>query len=85
MVFSRYVHTVSFIFRLGVLTLSTASYWLTSSVIIDLVGTPSSTNKNKGWPFGNEATPILNNILKYGYIFCLMLQFILALGNRPKG
>ncbi|ODM22438.1 Chitin synthase C [Aspergillus cristatus] len=64
---------------------SLASYWLTSSVIIDLVGTPSSTNKNKGWPFGNEATPIVNNILKYGYLFCLMLQFILALGNRPKG
>ncbi|KAF5855258.1 Chitin synthase 2 [Aspergillus alliaceus] len=64
---------------------SLSSYWLTSSVIMDLVGTPSAANKNKGWPFGNDATPIVNTFLKYGYIFCLMLQFILALGNRPKG
>lgn len=27
----------------------------------------------------------MNNLVKYGYLFCLMLQFILALGNRPKG
>ncbi|PIG88420.1 chitin synthase C [Aspergillus arachidicola] len=64
---------------------SLASYWLTSSVIMDLVGTPATANKNKGWPFGNDASPIVNTLLKYGYIFCLMLQFILALGNRPKG
>jgi Glycosyltransferases, probably involved in cell wall biogenesis len=62
-----------------------ASFWLTTTVIMDLVGTPSSSNKNKGWPFGNEASPIVNNFLKYGYVFFLMLQFILALGNRPKG
>ncbi|KAH8430908.1 uncharacterized protein LDX57_008572 [Aspergillus melleus] len=64
---------------------SLASYWLTSSVILDLVGTPSQGNKNKGWPFGNEVTPILNNFVKFFYLFFLMLQFILALGNRPKG
>jgi len=52
---------------------------------MDLVGTPSSANKDKGWPFGNDASPIVNNFLKYGYVFFLMLQFILALGNRPKG
>lgn len=64
---------------------SLAAYWLTSSVIMDLVGTPSETNMFKGWPFGNEATPIFNTIVKYGYLFFLMIQFILALGNRPKG
>ncbi|KAJ5623631.1 hypothetical protein N7490_012236 [Penicillium lividum] len=64
---------------------SLASFWLTTSVILDLNGTPSSSNKEKGWPFGNEASPIVNNFLKYGYVFFLMLQFILALGNRPKG
>ncbi|KAJ5814509.1 hypothetical protein N7474_006286 [Penicillium riverlandense] len=64
---------------------SLASFWLTTSVIMDLVGTPSEANKNQGWPFGNKASPIVNNFLKYGYIFFLMLQFILALGNRPKG
>lgn len=67
------------------LTFYPASYWLTSSVIMDLVGTPSETNKFKGWPFGNEASPIVNTVVKYGYIFFLMIQFILALGNRPKG
>ncbi|RMJ26475.1 chitin synthase, partial [Aspergillus sp. HF37] len=62
-----------------------AAYWLTSSVIMDLVGTPSVANQFKGWPFGNTASPIVNTIVKYGYLFTLMLQFILALGNRPKG
>ncbi|KAJ5666019.1 Chitin synthase C [Penicillium maclennaniae] len=64
---------------------SLASYWLTSSVIMDIVGTPSAVNHFKGWPFGGEATPIVNNIFKIGYLAFLMLQFILALGNRPKG
>ncbi|KAJ0413184.1 chitin synthase-domain-containing protein [Aspergillus carlsbadensis] len=63
---------------------SLASYWLTSSVIMDLVGTPSTHNKEKGWPWGNEASPIVNNFVKYGYLWVLMLQFMLALGNRPK-
>lgn len=30
-------------------------------------------------------TPILNTIVKYIYLAFLLLQFILALGNRPKG
>ncbi|KAL3441409.1 chitin synthase-domain-containing protein [Aspergillus insuetus] len=63
---------------------SLASYWLTSSVIMDLVGTPSTHNKEKGWPWGNEASPIVNTFFKYGYLWVLMLQFMLALGNRPK-
>ncbi|KAL4965963.1 chitin synthase [Aspergillus stella-maris] len=63
---------------------SLASYWLTSSVIMDLVGTPSSHNNETGWPFGNTASPIVNNFLKYGYLWVLMFQFMLALGNRPK-
>ncbi|KAF7628847.1 chitin synthase C [Aspergillus flavus] len=64
---------------------SLASYWLTNSVIMDIVGTPSATNKNKGWPFGNDATPVVNNFVKITYLVFLMLQYILALGNRPKG
>jgi chitin synthase len=52
---------------------------------MDLVGTPSDTNDNSAFPFGNTATPIINTILQYGYIGFLLLQFILALGNRPKG
>ena len=68
---------------------SLASYWLTTTVIMDLVGLPvpssDSTAEHHGWPFGDTATPIINTILKYLYLGCLMLQFILALGNRPKG
>ncbi|KAI9369119.1 chitin synthase-domain-containing protein [Aspergillus egyptiacus] len=64
---------------------SLASYWLTSSVIMDIVGTPSATNKNKGWPMGNDVTPIFNNVVKIIYLIVLMHQFFLALGNRPKG
>ncbi|KAF2193494.1 glycosyltransferase family 2 protein [Zopfia rhizophila CBS 207.26] len=62
-----------------------ASFWLTTSVIMDLVGNPNPDTKRDAWPFGNTATPILNTVLKYLYLGFLMLQFILALGNRPKG
>ncbi|KAF2092228.1 glycosyltransferase family 2 protein [Saccharata proteae CBS 121410] len=68
-----------------------ASYWLTTSVIMDLVGIPTAANPAKGtaqknaWPFGNTVTPIFNTVLKYAYLAFLLLQFILALGNRPKG
>ncbi|ORX95533.1 chitin synthase-like protein [Clohesyomyces aquaticus] len=62
-----------------------ASFWLTTSVIMDLVGNPSTDGKRHAWPFGDTATPIVNTILKYLYIGFLLLQFILALGNRPKG
>jgi chitin synthase len=64
---------------------SLASYWLTTSVIMDLVGTPSDQNGETAFPFGKVATPIVNTILKYLYLGFLFLQFILALGNRPKG
>lgn len=37
------------------------------------------------WPFGNTATPIINTIVEYLYLAFVLLQFILALGNRPKG
>lgn len=52
---------------------------------MDLVGEPSPANGNKGFPFGNDASPIINMVLKYIYLAFVMLQFILALGNRPKG
>ncbi|KAJ3520972.1 hypothetical protein NM208_g13498 [Fusarium decemcellulare] len=61
------------------------SYWLTTSVIMDLVGAPNVRTGVHGWPFGDTATPIVNALLKYLYLAFVMLQFILALGNRPKG
>lgn len=66
-----------------------ASFWLTTTVIMDLVGEPQAASATHaaqdGWPFGNTATPIINTILKYLYLAFLLVQFILALGNRPKG
>ncbi|KAI9709349.1 MAG: Chitin synthase, class 2 [Bogoriella megaspora] len=68
-----------------------ASYWLTTSIIMNLVGSHTDADPVNGvaeknaWPFGNTVTPVLNAVLQYGYIAFLGLQFILALGNRPKG
>jgi len=66
-----------------------ASFWLTTTVIMDLVGEPTvgsdTTAEHHGWPFGDTATPIINTVLKYLYLAFLLVQFILALGNRPKG
>lgn len=66
-----------------------ASFWLTTSVIMDLVGTPrtepAGTPDHQAWPFGDTATPIINTIIKYFYLGFLLTQFVLALGNRPKG
>ena len=52
---------------------------------MDLVGTASSQNNNTAFPFGPEVTPIINTLLKYLYLAFVLLQFVLALGNRPKG
>ncbi|KAF2262752.1 chitin synthase G [Lojkania enalia] len=62
-----------------------ASFWLTTSVIMDLVGSRNEDTGRHAWPFGDKVTPIVNTVLKYGYLAFLGLQFILALGNRPKG
>jgi chitin synthase len=62
---------------------SLASFWLTTSVIMTLVGKPEGNKK--GWPFGNTFTPIFNTVVQYIYLAFLGLQFVLALGNRPKG
>jgi chitin synthase len=52
---------------------------------MDLVGNPGDANKGRAFPFGNTVTPIINTILKYIYLAFILLQFVLALGNRPKG
>ena len=67
------------------LTTITASFWLTTSVIMSLVGTPGISNGGRAFPFGNTVTPIINTVLEYLYLGFILLQFILALGNRPKG
>lgn len=52
---------------------------------MDLVGNPGPANDNSAFPFGNTVTPVINVVLKYLYVGFILLQFILALGNRPKG
>jgi len=49
-----------------------------------LVGNPDEKSGKKPFPFGS-GTPVVNTVLKYLYLGFLLLQFILALGNRPKG
>jgi chitin synthase len=68
------------------------SFWLTTSVIMDIVGgtaddidAPADQSKNLGWPFGLKYSPHINTVLKDIYLGFVILQFILALGNRPKG
>ncbi|KAF8897499.1 putativechitin synthase [Infundibulicybe gibba] len=62
---------------------SLANIWLTFSIIIDLL--PKLT-PNPILIFGTAAvTHWVNNALKWIYLSFLALQFILALGNRPKG
>ncbi|CAI6100079.1 unnamed protein product [Clonostachys chloroleuca] len=64
---------------------SLGSYYLTTVVIMNLVGVPDIVTGAHAWPFGDTATPIVNTILQYLYVAFVVLQFILALGNRPKG
>lgn len=55
---------------------------------MDLVGDPTEAEKRGGriaWPFGPTVTPIFNSMMKYLYLAFVIMQFILALGNRPKG
>ena len=62
-----------------------ASYYLTTFIIMDLVGSPNIIGGYHGWPFGDTATPVFNTLIKWIYMVFLLVQFILALGNRPKG
>ncbi|RDX53649.1 chitin synthase [Lentinus brumalis] len=57
-----------------------ANIWLTFSIIIDLL-------PNQGIVIfgGVTATHWVNLVLKWIYLAFLALQFVLALGNRPKG
>ncbi|KAF8625346.1 hypothetical protein AX17_006888 [Amanita inopinata Kibby_2008] len=59
---------------------SLANLWLTFSIIIDLLPT-------QGIIIGGNAVVIhwVNIALKWIYLTFLAMQFILALGNRPKG
>ncbi|CAE6538549.1 unnamed protein product [Rhizoctonia solani] len=57
-----------------------ANLWLTFSIIIELLP------NQKVYAFGTEAvTFYVNQAFEWIYLAFLTLQFVLALGNRPKG
>lgn len=58
--------------------------WLTFSIIIDLL--PDTHQANPFFIFGtSDVTQWVNFAFKWLYLSVLALQFVLALGNRPKG
>lgn len=52
---------------------------------MDLVGGTDLPKGQHAFPFGDSVTPAFNVVLKYLYLGFLLMQFVLALGNRPKG
>uniref|UniRef100_A0A060TH97 chitin synthase n=1 Tax=Blastobotrys adeninivorans TaxID=409370 RepID=A0A060TH97_BLAAD len=81
---------VQFLYNVLLLILtwfSLASYYLTTTVIMELAATPSQFGDDsaKSFPFKESVSALIALILKYLYVFCLVLSFLLALGNRPKG
>ncbi len=59
-----------------------ANLWLTFSIIIDFL--PDTLLKTSG-PVVQDVLFWVNLVAKWIYVFFLVLQFVLALGNRPKG
>ncbi|CAO1630332.1 unnamed protein product [Parajaminaea phylloscopi] len=59
-----------------------ANLWLTFSIIINFL--PDQLLKHAGQT-ALDAVHWVNLALKWIYVFFLVLQFVLALGNRPKG
>lgn len=59
-----------------------ANLWLTFSIIINFL--PDNLLKDAS-PGVQQALHWINLACKWVYVFFLVLQFVLALGNRPKG
>ncbi|KAF8913861.1 glycosyltransferase family 2 protein [Gymnopilus junonius] len=78
--FFLHVQALYNIFSLVFSWFALANLWLTFSIIIDLLPNQSI------YLFGNaDITHWVNLAFKWVYLAFLGLQFILALGNRPKG
>jgi len=63
-----------------------ANYWLTTSIIMNLLGDPAKMkpgSKASPFPFG-VATPGVDVVIEDIYLAFLILSFLLSLGNRPK-
>jgi chitin synthase len=62
---------------------SLASFLLTLFILTDISGSPPADSKLRAFPFG-RATPTINAIIQWIYLALIVLQFIMALGNRPR-
>ncbi|KAJ7507757.1 glycosyltransferase family 2 protein [Mycena galericulata] len=78
--FFLHVQAIYNIFSLIFSWFALANIWLTFSIIIDLL--PSQNIIIFGTA---DVTHWVNNAFKWIYLSFLALQFVLALGNRPKG
>jgi chitin synthase len=60
-----------------------AGFLLTTFILTDLSGSPSSNPDVRPFPFG-KATPVFNAIVQTIYLSTVVLQFIMAMGNKAK-
>lgn len=67
---------------------SLASYYLTTTVIMELAANPEAyggSSDQSSFPFSKSVSSTIALVLKYIYVCFVCLSFLLALGNRPKG
>jgi chitin synthase len=62
---------------------SLAGFLLTLFIVNEISGSPPPGSQVSGFPFG-KATPIFNAVLQVIYVCMIVVQFILALGTRPR-
>lgn len=93
-VFFLHVQLLYSLLNLTLTWLSLAAFYLTTTIIMELAANPNKdSKKTKGeagyarpFPFENaEISTAIALILKFVYVVIVILAFILALGNRPKG
>lgn len=62
---------------------SLAGFLLTLFIVNEVSGDPPPGTSVSGFPFG-KATPIFNAVLQVIYVSTMVVQFVLALGTRPR-
>ncbi|KAI1288053.1 glycosyltransferase family 2 protein [Xylaria venustula] len=62
---------------------SLAGFLLTTFIVNDITGDPPAHAPVDGFPFG-KSTLIINSIIQIIYLATIVLQFIIALGSRPR-
>ncbi|KAJ2897269.1 hypothetical protein MKZ38_004823 [Zalerion maritima] len=62
---------------------SLAAFLLGTFTINSIAADPPEGTPASGFPFGN-ATPVVNAVIQIVYLATVLLQFILALGSRPR-